>query len=261
MLEEQIRRKLRHKPLLLMTHIVIGYPSFRESWALARGMVEAGVDLMELQIPFSEPMADGPVILAANQKALEAGASVSKCFDFARELASQVPIPLLFMSYYNIPFKYGVGQFAVDAKRAGVCGAIVPDLPPEEAPEYLAAMRSQDLDPVLLFAPNTPEERMRTIAAQGSGLLYCVARKGVTGAKTDFSQDLGGYLARARRASSLPLALGFGLKERSDVEFVRGKADVAVVGSESLRVLNESGLRATLDFIRSLTGAAPASGL
>jgi len=130
MLEEQIRRKLRQKPLLLMTHIVIGYPSFRESWALARGMVEAGVDLMELQIPFSEPMADGPVILAANQKALEAGATVSKCFDFARELAAQVPIPLLFMSYYNIPFKYGVRQFAVDAKRAGVCGAIVPDLPP-----------------------------------------------------------------------------------------------------------------------------------
>jgi tryptophan synthase alpha chain len=261
MLEEQIRRKLRHKPLLIMTHIVIGYPSFRESWALARGMVDAGVDLMELQIPFSEPMADGPVILAANQKALEAGASVSKCFEFARELAAQVPIPLLFVSYYNILFKYGLAQFAADAKRAGVSGAVVPDLPPEEAPEYLTAMRAQDLDPVLLFAPNTPEERMRTIAAQGSGLVYCVARKGVTGAKTDFSEDLSGYLARARRACSLPLAVGFGLKGRADIDFVRGKADVAVVGSESLRVLNESGLRPTLDLIRSLTGAAPASGL
>ncbi|HVZ32101.1 MAG TPA: tryptophan synthase subunit alpha, partial [Polyangiaceae bacterium] len=103
MLEEQIRRKRRHKDLLIMTHIVIGYPSFRESFALALGMVEAGVDLMELQIPFSEPMADGPVILAANQKALESGANVAKCFEFARELAGQVPIPLMFMSYYNIP--------------------------------------------------------------------------------------------------------------------------------------------------------------
>src|SRR5215510_5394611 len=118
MLEEQIRRRLRHKPLLIMTHIVIGYPSFRESWALARGMVDAGVDLMELQIPFSEPMADGPVILAANQKALEAGASVSKCFEFARELSSQVSIPLLFVSYCNIPFKYGVTRFATEAKQA-----------------------------------------------------------------------------------------------------------------------------------------------
>jgi tryptophan synthase alpha chain len=259
-LEEQIRRRLRQKPLLIMTHIVIGYPSFRESWALARGMVEAGVDLMELQIPFSEPMADGPVILAANQKALEAGASVSKCLEFARELAAQVPIPLLFMTYYNIPFKYGLARFAADAKGAGVAGAIVPDLPPEEAPEYLTAMRAQGLDPVLLLAPNTPDERMRSIAEQGSGLLYCVARKGVTGAKTHFSGDLSAYLGRARRASALPLAVGFGLKQSADVDFVRGKADVAVVGSESLRVLNESGLRAACDFIRSLTGAAPSSG-
>jgi len=260
MLEEQIRRRLRHKPLLIMTHIVIGYPSFRESWALARGMVEAGVDLMELQIPFSEPLADGPVILAANQQALAAGASLAKCFDFARELAAQVPIPLLFMTYYNIPFKYGVARFAADTKAAGLAGAIVPDLPHEEASEYLTAMREQALDPVLLLAPNTPDERMRSIAAQGSGLLYCVARKGVTGAKTDFSADLGAYLARARRASDLPLAVGFGLKQSADVDFLRGKADVAVVGSESLRVLKESGLRAACDFLRSLTGAAPISG-
>jgi tryptophan synthase alpha chain len=260
MLEEQIRRRLRHKPILVMAHIVIGYPSFRESWALARSMVEAGVDAMELQIPFSEPMADGPVILAANQRALETGVSVSKCFEFARELAGQVPIPLLFMSYYNIPFTYGVARFAADTKAAGLFGAIVPDLPPEEAPEYLQAMRAQSLDPIQLFSPNTPEERMKMIAAQGSGLIYCVARKGVTGAKTEFSQDIAGYLARARRATPLPLAVGFGVKSRADVEFVQGKAEIAIVGSESLRILNESGLRATGDFIRSLTGAAPAPG-
>src|SRR5262245_30198996 len=99
MLEERIRRSLRQKPLLIMSHIVIGYPSCRESCALARAMVEAGVELMELQIPFSEPMADGPVILAANQQALEAGATVAKCFEFTRELAGQVQIPLLFVSY------------------------------------------------------------------------------------------------------------------------------------------------------------------
>jgi tryptophan synthase alpha chain len=244
MLEAHIRQKQREKPLLLMTHIVIGYPSFRESWALARTMVEAGVDLMELQIPFSEPMADGPVILQANQQALEAGSTVSKCFEFARELAEQVPIPLLFMSYYNILFKYGVSRFASDVKRAGLVGAIVPDLPPEEGADYSLAM---------LFAPNTPEPRMQTIAEHGSGMVYCVARKGVTGAKTDFSGDLTEYLARARRMTQLPLALGFGLKGRADVDFVRGKADVAIVGSESLRMLKESGIRATGDFIRSLT--------
>jgi tryptophan synthase alpha chain len=257
MLEEQIRRRMRNKDLLIMTHIVIGYPSFRESWALARGMVDAGIDLLELQIPFSEPMADGPVILAANQHALSAGASVSKCFEFARELSGQVQIPLLFMSYYNILFKYGLTRFAADARQAGVQAAIVPDLPPEEATDYLAAMRAESLDTVPLFAPNTPSERMQMLAERGSGLVYCVARKGVTGAKTSFSGDLTEYLARARRATTLPLAVGFGLKERADVDFVRGKADVAVVGSESLRVFQESGLAATSDFIRSLTGSAP----
>jgi tryptophan synthase alpha chain len=253
MLEEHIRQKLRHKPLLIMTHIVIGYPSFRESWALARAMVDAGVDLMELQIPFSEPMADGPIILKANQQALAGGASVSKCLEFAHELSQQVPIPLLFMSYYNILFKYGVARFASEMKRSGVTGAIVPDLPHEEGIEYTAAMAAEGLAAVRLFAPNTPERRMQAISEGASGMVYCVARKGVTGAKTDFSADLTGYLARARRATSLPIAVGFGLKDRADVDFLRGKADVAIVGSESLRVMNESGIRATGDFIKTLT--------
>jgi tryptophan synthase alpha chain len=259
-LEDYIRSKLREKPLLLMTHIVIGYPSLRESWLLARAMVDAGVDLMELQIPFSEPMADGPVILQANQKALEGGITVAKCFEFAAELAAQVPIPLLFMSYYNILFKHGVTRFAADAKRASVVGAIVPDLPPEtpEGAEYSAALRTEGLDPILLFAPNTPEARMRRLAEHGSGMVYCVARKGVTGQKTEFSSDLSEYLTRARRSTSLPLALGFGLKERADLDFVRNKVDVAIVGSESLKVLNASGLRAAGDFIRTLTGVAAA---
>jgi tryptophan synthase alpha chain len=252
MLEQHIRQKLQKKPLLLMTHIVIGYPSLRESWALAHSMVEAGVDLMELQIPFSEPMADGPVILKANQDALAAGATVGKCLEFARELAQQVPVPLLFMSYYNIVFKHGVQRFAAEMKRGGIYGAIVPDLPIEEGADYASAMVAEGLAAVPLFAPNTPEPRMRLLAEGGSGMVYCVARKGVTGAKTDFSADLGDYLARARRATALPLAVGFGLKSKSDVDFVRGKVDVAIVGSESLRVLNESGVRGVGEFIQTL---------
>jgi tryptophan synthase alpha chain len=252
MLERHIRQKQRQKPLLLMTHIVIGYPSFRESWALARSMVEAGVDLIELQIPFSEPMADGPVILKANQQALAAGATVHKCLEFARELSAQVPIPLLFMSYYNILFKHGVEHFAGEMKRVGLAGAIVPDLPIEEGAEYAAAMASEGLSAVRLYAPNTPDARMRLIAEGATGMVYCVARKGVTGAKTDFSTELGDYLTRARRATTLPLAVGFGLKNRADVDFLRGKADVAIVGSEGLRVLNESGVRAVGEFIKTL---------
>jgi tryptophan synthase alpha chain len=252
MLEANIRQRLRQKPLLIMTHIVIGYPSFRESWALARAMVDAGVDLMELQIPFSEPMADGPVILKANQDALAGGATLTKCLDFARELAQQVPIPLLFMSYYNILFKHGVERFAGEMKRAGLAGSIVPDLPIEEGADYARAMAEHELATVQLFAPNTPDQRMRTLSERASGFVYCVARKGVTGAATTFSSELEEYLARARRATSLPLAVGFGLKDRKDVDFVRGKAEIAIVGSESLRVLNQSGVRAAGDFIKTL---------
>jgi tryptophan synthase alpha chain len=207
---------------------------------------------MELQIPFSEPMADGPVILKANQDALAAGATVGKCLEFARELAQQVPVPLLFMSYYNILFKHGVQRFAGEMKRAGIYGAIVPDLPIEEGSDYASAMAAEGLAAVPLFAPNTPEPRMRLLAEGASGMVYCVARKGVTGAKTDFSADLGDYLARARRATALPLAVGFGLKSKSDVDFVRGKVDVAIVGSESLRVLDESGVRGVGEFIQTL---------
>jgi tryptophan synthase alpha chain len=156
------------------------------------------------------------------------------------------------MSYYNILFKYGVERFAGEMKRVGLAGSIVPDLPLEEAGEYTSTMAQHDLAAVRLFAPNTPDQRMRMLSEGASGFVYCVARKGVTGATTNFSSDLDAYLARARRATSLPLAVGFGLKDRKDVDFLRGKAEIAIIGSESLRILNESGVRATGDFIKTL---------
>ena len=130
MLETYIRSRLQGKEILLMTHIVIGYPSWEESFEIVGQMVAAGVDLMELQIPFSEPIADGPVILQANQKSLGAGATVAKCLEFGRRAAETFKIPFLFMSYYNILFKYGLGPFVNEMAAANLKGAIVPDLPP-----------------------------------------------------------------------------------------------------------------------------------
>ena len=141
MLEHYLRERLKEKEILLMTHIVLGYPDFEASMEIVESMVAAGVDLMELQIPFSEPIADGPVILQANQQALAAGASVQKCLDFGREAAARFKIPFLFMSYYNILYQYGVDRFAAEMKDSGLQGAIVPDLPPEEGAEYLQAMQ------------------------------------------------------------------------------------------------------------------------
>lgn len=252
MLESYLRDRLKQSDILIMTHIVIGYPSFEASFEIVDTMVRAGVDLMELQIPFSEPIADGPVILHANQKAIANGVRVENCFEFARKVTHTFDIPFLFMSYYNILFKYGVERFSRRMAQEGLRGAIVPDLPYEEGADYLEAMRCQHLAPVFIFSPTTGDARMKTIASHAGGFVYCVARKGVTGIDTDFSEQIEGYLGRCRAATDLPLALGFGVKDRADVDFIRGKADIAVIGTQAIRIMENEGIGSLGDFIAGL---------
>lgn len=252
MLEQYLKDRRQKQDILLMTHLVLGHPHFDTSLRLVESMVHAGVDLIELQIPFSEPIADGPVILRANQEALTAGSTVERCFEVATEVARRFDIPFLFMSYYNVLFRRGVAKFVNRMQESGLRGAIVPDLPHEEGADYLNAMKEASLDPIFIYSPNTSDARMKSIAEQASGFIYCVARKGVTGTATAFSNDLSGYLARARAATKLPLAVGFGVKEKQDVDFLRGKADIAVVGSETLRVLERGGLAAVGPFLSGL---------
>jgi tryptophan synthase alpha chain len=252
-LETYIREQRKKKDILLMTHIVMGYPSFDASFEIVRQMVEAGVDLMELQIPFSEPMADGPVILKANQAALDSGATVEQCFEFAQKVSDSFDIPFLFMTYGNILYKYGMDAFAARMSQIGVKGAIVPDLPPEEADDYLSAMKKQDLSAVYIFSPETSDQRMKMIDTHTTGFIYCLARKGVTGKETQFSSDMSTYLARCQKNTRLPTAVGFGVKEKADVDFLVGKTDIAVVGSQTIREVEQKGVDATGPFIRSLT--------
>ncbi len=252
MLETYLRGQRAKKDILLMTHIVVGYPSFEASFEIVRAMVAAGVDLMELQIPFSEPIADGPVILRANQEVLGRGARVRQSLAFAERVTAAFDIPFLFMTYCNIVFKYGVADFAAEMARIGMAGAIVADLPPEEGETYLTAMQAHGLAPIFIFSPTTGQERMRMLAGHGRGFIYCVARKGVTGQQTAFSQELEGYLARCRQATDLPLALGFGVKDRADIDFLRGKVDIAVIGTETIRLVDQHGVGAVEGFIRSL---------
>lgn len=252
MLEAYVKERKKKRGLLLMTHIVMGYPDFDAALELVEHMVDAGADLMELQIPFSEPIADGPVILHANQEALAKGSTVERCLEFARTAAQRFDIPFLVMTYYNILFKFGVGRFVERLSEAGIRGAIVPDLPPEEASDYLSAMARHALDPIFIFSPNTSEERLARIAKHARGFVYCVARKGVTGADTSFSDELGVYLARCRKATTLPLCLGFGVKDKGDIDFLRDKVDIAVVGTQTLRVLEQGGVGQVGRFIESL---------
>lgn len=251
MLEAEIRKRKESRDILLMTHLVLGYPSFDVCRRVVEQMVLAGVDLMELQIPFSEPIADGPVILHANQKALAAGSTVEKCLELTAKLTKEFPIPFVFMTYYNIAFMRGLERFAKEMREVGVRGAIIPDLPFEEGEGLLSAMAKEKLEPVYLFAPSSPEARMKSIAERASGFVYCVARKGVTGTQTDFA-SLDAYLERARRATKLPLALGFGVQNRADVAAITGKVEIAVVGSESLRILDRNGVDGIKPFITSL---------
>lgn len=253
-LESYIQSRLNDKEILLMTHIVMGYPSFEASYEIVGQMVAAGVDLMELQIPFSEPMADGPVILKANQQAIEKGSTVTKCLEFARRVAADFDIPFLFMSYANILYKYGMDAFAGRMKEMAMQGAIVPDLPPEEAGDYLSAMAENNLSPIFIYSPETRVQRMEMINTHARGFIYCLARKGVTGKETQFSQDMAAYLGRCRQATDLPLAVGFGVKEKADIDFLKGKADIAVVGSQTIREVEKKGVDATAPFIRSLLG-------
>lgn len=256
MLADVIRTQKEKRDILLMTHIVIGYPSFETSMAIVEAMVEAGVDVMELQIPFSEPTADGPVILRANQRSLDAGSTVERCLQFAEECARRFDIPFLLMTYYNILFKYGVDDFAQRMADGNLTGAIVPDLPPEEAGEYLESMKSRGLAPVFIYTPTTDDARMQLIADVADGLVYCVARRGVTGADTHFDAELDSYLGRCRAATDLPLALGFGVKDRADVDYLRGRADLAVIGTQTIRLVEESGVAAVKPFIESLRAPA-----
>lgn len=252
MLEQAIRKKLEQKDLLLMTHIVLGYPNFDDSLRVVEDMVNAGVDLMELQIPFSEPMADGPVILKANAEALKAGATVEKSMEVAERIVREFDIPFLFMTYYNILHCYGVEAFVERCSKIGIQGCIIPDLPPAEGQDYIDAMNAEKMSPVHIFTPNTPDERMRFLSDSSAGFIYSVARKGVTGKDTAFSDDLTDYLARCRANTNLPLAVGFGVKTREDLDFLRGKADIAVVGSETIRIVEKDGIEAVKPFIRDL---------
>jgi tryptophan synthase alpha chain len=251
-LEEIIRTHLQDRRILLMTHLVLGYPSFEVNREVIRQMVENGVNLIELQIPFSEPVADGPMILKANQQSIAKGSKVEQCLEFAGEITAEFHIPFLFMTYYNILYKYGLEKFINSAYDINIKGFINPDLPPEEGKEYLEQVKKSDIAPIQIFAPTSSLERMQLLAGYGAGFIYCVARRGVTGKKTEFDQDFNEYMERCRSATSLPLAVGFGIRSKKEVDFLTGKADIAVIGTETIRLVDEKGADAVGPFIAGL---------
>jgi tryptophan synthase alpha chain len=254
-LEQQIRAKRSNKEILLMTHIVLGYPSLDINRAVIREMVDNGVDLIEMQIPFSEPMADGPIILKANQDSIANGTMIESCLEFGEEMCATHDISFLYMTYYNIVFKYGEQRFLKRAAASGIQGLILPDLPPEEGDSLCRAARENQIAPIMIYSPTSSDERMKDLDGYGEGFVYCAARKGVTGKHSNLDTGFNAYLRRCRKATSLPLAVGFGIQNRGDIEALIGHADIGVVGSQTIRLVDEQSSAAVGPFIRHLLGS------
>jgi tryptophan synthase alpha chain len=238
-----------------MAHAVAGYPSLDANRVMLECMEEVGVDIVELQMPFSEPIADGPVFVKANQEAIHAGMRRDAYFDLIHHAARQCSFPVLFMGYYNSIFRLGEEEFCRRLGEAGAAGFIVADLPPEEGKRLSESGKARGLDCVLIMAPTNPDERLAFLAREARGLVYCVARKGVTGKRTDLSSGVTEFLSRVRRVTSLPLGLGFGLKTPEDVRSVCGTADVAIVGTACLEAWERGGVDGYRRFLKDLVQA------
>jgi tryptophan synthase alpha chain len=215
----------------IVAYITAGDPSFDATLKFVLALAEAGADVIELGVPFSDPLADGPTIQRASERALKAGATLAKVLDLVREIRKSSQIPLVLFSYYNPVFQMGLEKFAATAANLGADGVLITDLTPEESEEYRHIITAKNLDTVFLAAPTSTDERLVKIGAVSSGFLYLVSRTGVTGAKDTLPDDLPSLLRRTRNATQLPIAVGFGISLPGHVSMLGGLADAAVVGS------------------------------
>jgi tryptophan synthase alpha chain len=227
------------KRAALMPYLMGGYPTLEESVRIGRACVEAGADLLELGVPYSDPLADGPVIHEAGTRALAAGASLAGVLEVARELASSVPVVL--MCYANMVFAPGVSKFVERLAKTGAAGLIVPDLPYEEAGEALAACDAQGLALVPLVAPTTPPERLAAIGERARGFLYTVSVVGTTGERAALSERFAEIVAQAKASTRVPVAIGFGISTPEQAAQAAGAgADGVIVGTRLVRAAAES---------------------
>ncbi len=243
----------------VIPYVTIGFPTLKDTLAIVPAIEKAGADVIELGVPYSDPLADGPTIQAASYRALEAGMDSKGCLDAVRKLrAAGVGVPLVFMGYYNPILSYGLEAYARDCAEAGVDGLLIPDLPPEEWGPMRDALRQHDLVLIAMIAPTSTEERIALGTADAEGFVYCVSVAGVTGARQDLPPELPSFIAKVRAHTSLPIAVGFGVAERRHVETLGKYADAAAVGSALIDVIdsappNERAERAAA-FIAGLVG-------
>jgi tryptophan synthase alpha chain len=215
----------------IVAYITAGDPSLDATHKFVLALAEAGADVIELGVPFSDPLADGPTIQRASERALKSGTTLASVLDLVRQIRQSSEVPLVLFSYYNPVLQMGLERFARNAASAGVDGVLITDLTPEESDDHRRILSAHHLDTIFLGAPTSTDDRLAKIAAASSGFLYLISRTGVTGAKDSLPDDLPGLLRRARRVTQLPIAVGFGISLPGHVSVLGGLADAAVVGS------------------------------
>ena len=241
------RLKARANGPGLVTYVTAGDPDLAKTEGILRALDRGGADVLEVGVPFSDPLADGPVIQRATERALASGTTLSTVLDMVRRVRPDVAAPIVIFSYANPILRLGAERFADEAKAAGVDGVLVLDLPIEEAGDFRALSASRGIDTILLLSPTTTDERLRRAAALGSGFLYAISRLGVTGARDVIADGAEDMVRRIRSVSPLPIALGFGISKPEHVREVGRWADAAVVGSALVSVIAEAGASADLN--------------
>lgn len=221
----------RRSELGLVAYLTAGDPSIEATEQIVLRMVEAGADVIELGIPFSDPVADGPTIQRASERALRAGTTLEKVIELVAALRRKTEVPVVLFGYFNPILRMGLDNFARKASAAGADGILVTDMTPEESADYCGTMHANGLDTVFLAAPTSTDERLKRIAAASSGFLYVISRTGVTGAKDSLPEELPAMVRRVRRFTQLPIAVGFGISVPAQVTILGGIADAVVVGS------------------------------
>jgi tryptophan synthase alpha chain len=215
----------------IVAYITAGDPTLEATHKFVLALADAGADVIELGIPFSDPLADGPTIQRASERALKAGTTLAQVIDLVREIRKSSEVPIVLFSYYNPVLQLGLEKFASTAATAGADGVLITDLTPEEADDYRRVLAAHHLDTIFLGAPTSTDDRLVKIATASSGFLYLISRTGVTGAKDALPDDLPALLRRARNVTQLPIAVGFGISLPGHVSVLGGLADAAAVGS------------------------------
>lgn len=238
-IEARFRRLRERNAKGLIVYLPAGDPSLEATGELLAALDRAGIDVIELGVPFSDPLADGPMIQRASERALKSGATLRRILDLLPRWREAVQAPVILFSYYNPILQYGLEEFARDAAQAGADGALVVDLSPEEANPYVGALRARNLDTVFLASPTSTEERLERAARLSTGFLYLISRTGVTGERSQLSASLRPLVERVQRLTSLPLAVGFGISNPEQVQEVQTLAHAAVVGSAMVHAIEE----------------------